>query len=152
MKTRTKIPDKTDLIEWINHLKRASHDMIVEDNILQKAPALFQQCENMATKSDGIHYDSDEGAFTLMTELFCNILCHQFEQTELLFSEYFPLMSPHWKLHRELWLYRFLMYQRFQLSDEKTRQLCNELENRIQSGKILTVQSKIYEDWLMPQD
>lgn len=141
-----------DLIEWVNDLKRASHDMILQDNILQSAPPLFRQCSDIANKSDGIHCDGDEGAFSLMTELFSNCLIHQFEQTELLFSEYFPLMNPRWKLHREIWLFRFLMYQKFQLSNAKIRQLCNELENRIQSGKILTVQSKIYEDWLLPQD
>ena len=146
------LPIISDLIEWINNLKFTAHQMIIDDNILVVAPRLFQQCESIANKSDGIHCDGDEGAFSLMTELFCNCLCHQFEQTELLFLEYFPLMSPRWKLHRELWLYRFLMYQRFQLSDKKIRGLCNQLEARIQSGKILTVQSRIYEHWLLPEE
>lgn len=146
------LPVITDLIEWINNLKYAAHDMILQDNILEKAPEMFQQCSDIAKKSDGIHCDGDEGAFSLMTELFCNCLCHQFEQVELLFSEYFPLMNPNWKLHREIWLYRFLMYKKFQLSDERIKELCNQLENRIQSGKILTVPSRIYEHWLMPED
>lgn len=146
------LPITTDLIDWINNLKFAAHTMILEDNILEKAPEVFRQCESIAKKSDGVHCDGDEGAFTLMTTLFCDCLLHQFDQVELLFSEYFPLMSPNWKLHREIWLYRFLMYQRFQLSNGKIRELCNELESRIQSGKILNVQSKIYEHWLMADD
>lgn len=146
------LPKITDLIEWVNHLKFAAHKMIIDDTILQSAPLLFRQCSDIATKSDGVHCDGDEGSFTLMTELFCNCLIHQFEQVELLFTEYFPLMSPNWKLHREIWLFRFLMYQRFQLGDAKIKELCNQLEARIQSGKILTVQSKIYEHWLMTED
>lgn len=146
------LPVITDLIEWINNLKYAAHTMIIDDTILQSAPPLFQQCSDIANKSDGIHCDGDEGSFTLMTELFCNCLCHQFGQVEYAFLEMMPSMSPHWKLHKEIWLYRFLMYQRFQLSDAKIRELCSQLESRIQTGKILTVQSKIYEDWLMPQD
>lgn len=146
------ITQTTDLIGWLINLKQATHQMILDDNILTAAPPLFKQCEDMATKSDGIHCDNDGGAFTLLTELFYACLCHQFEQVELLFTEYFPLMSPNWKLHREIWLFRFLMYQRFQLSECKIRQLCNQLEARIQSGKILTVQSKIYEDWLLPEE
>lgn len=152
MKTQANIPDKTDLIEWINHLKRASHDMIVEDNILQKAPAMFQQCEDMATKSDGIHCDGDEGAFTLMSELFCNCLYAQFGRVEYAFLEMMPPMSPKWKLHREIWTYRFLMYQRFQLGDGKIRELCNQLEDRIRTGRIQTVAANICKDWLMTED
>ena len=142
----------TDLITWINHLKWSAHRMIIDDTILQDSPPLFQQCEDRATKPDGVHCDSDGGAFTLMTELFCNCLCHQFSQTELLFMEYFPVMAPKWKLHREIWMFRLIMYQRFQLKDGKIRQLCNQLENRIQSGKIQSVPSRIYEHWLMADD
>lgn len=144
--------DTTDLIGWLIHLKQAAHQMILDDNILVAAPPLFKQCEEMAIKTDGVHCDSDQGAFTLQTELFYACLIHQFESVELLFLEYFPLMNPTWKLHREIWLFRFLMYQRFQLSEGKIRRLCNQLENRIQTGIIQSVPSKIYEHWLLPTD
>lgn len=139
-----------DVIQWVNDLKRATHDMIINDDILNKAPSLFGQCEGMATKSDGVL--SDGGAFTLMTELFCNCLCHQFNQVERLFMEFFPRMPPNWKLHREIWMFRLMMYQRFRLSDAKIRRLCGQLEARIQSGKIKSVASRIYEHWLMSEN
>jgi len=139
-----------DIIQWIQDLKRASHQMILNDDILNKAPSLFRKCESVATTSDRVL--SDGGAFTLMTELFCNCLCHQFNQVERLFMEFFPRMPPNWKLHREIWMFRFMMYQRFQFGDGKIKQLCDQLESRIQSGKILTVPSRIYQDWMMPED
>jgi len=146
------LPKITDLIAWVNNLKYAAHKMIVEDNILAVAPRMFQQCESIANKSDGVHCDGDEGSFTLMTELFCNCLCHQFAQVEYVFLEMMLPMSPKWKLHREIWTYRLLMYQRFQLGDGKIRQLCNQLENHIRSGRIQTVSANICKDWLMAED
>ncbi|MBU0486231.1 MAG: hypothetical protein KKB30_17135 [Proteobacteria bacterium] len=141
-----------DLIGWVKYLERSAHGMILDDNLLKKAPPLFRKCEALATKKDGLHYDCDKGAFTLMATLFSDCLCHQFNLVELLFLEYFPPMSPRWNLHKPLWTYRFLMYQRFQLGDGKIKQLCDQLESRIQSGKILTVQSRVYEEWLRAED
>lgn len=141
-----------DLIQWVKELKLSAHNMIVDDDILAKAPPLFGRCESMATKSDGVHCDADKGAFTLMAELFDSCLFHQFSQVELLFMEFFPLMSPRWKLHRDIWLFRFLMYQRFRVGDLKVKQLCDQLERRILSGRIQSVASGICVHWLMPEN
>ena len=141
-----------DLIQWVNDLKRSAHGMILEDNILGKAPPLFRKCEALATRTDGFHYDCDKGAFTLMVTLFSDCLCHQFEQVELLFLEYFPPMSPKWRLHKAIWTYRLLMFQRFQLGEGKIKQLCEQLEGRIRSGRIQSVPANICTEWLMAED
>ena len=141
-----------DLIQWVNDLKRSAHAMIVDDDILEKAPLLFRRCEALATRTDGFHYDCDKGAFTLMVTLFSDCLCHQFEQVELLFLEYFPPMSPKWRLHKAIWTYRLLMSQRFQLGEGKIKQLCEQLEGRIRSGRIQSVPANICTEWLMAED
>lgn len=139
-----------DLIGWVKYLERSAHGMILDDNIFGKAPPLFRRCESLAT-SDGVYFNCDKGAFILMVTLFSDCLCHQFSLVELLFLEYFPPMSPRWNLHKPLWTYRFLMYRRFQLGEGKIKQLCDQLESRIQSGRIQSVPSKIYEHWLLPE-